>query len=243
MNHNIITVPGSAAIGWLSEGWRLFKMSWLTWILGVVVLFVTMLILNFIPVIGQLVALLLQFALPVVIMIAFAQLDRSGAINWTTVFEQTKNKVVPILVLAAINFGLFMLFAVVVGGIVFGGAITSGAVANSDPGALAMVAGSGGVLAVLLVVVFSVVLSFLNYFAAPLIAFSNISAIDAIKHSIKGCLLNIASLLVFWLIAIALGFVATIPLGLGLLILGPVLCGGWYTSAKQIFPDVATPTA
>ena len=55
------------------------------------------------------------------------------------------------------------------------------------------------------------------------------------KASFFGCLANIWPMLVYSLIGIALAIVATIPLGLGWIILAPVFAGSVYASYKDIF--------
>jgi uncharacterized membrane protein len=59
--------------------------------------------------------------------------------------------------------------------------------------------------------------------------------IEAIKESFMGCLKNILPFLVYSIVLVVLGVVASIPLGLGWLVLGPTLVGSVYASYRDIY--------
>ena len=75
------------------------------------------------------------------------------------------------------------------------------------------------------------------YFAPALIVHHDLGAVDAMKLSFKGCLRNILPFLVYGVIAMILGFLASIPLMLGWLVLGPILAIAVYVAYRQIFLD------
>jgi len=57
------------------------------------------------------------------------------------------------------------------------------------------------------------------------------------KASFVACLKNVVPFLVYSVILLPLAFVASIPLGLGWLVLGPVMAASLYTSYRDIFFD------
>jgi uncharacterized membrane protein len=73
------------------------------------------------------------------------------------------------------------------------------------------------------------------WFAAPLVLFHDHGAVDAMKGSFAGCLRNILPFLWYGVLFFLLSIVATIPLGLGWLVLGPVLAASVYTSYRDIY--------
>jgi uncharacterized membrane protein len=73
------------------------------------------------------------------------------------------------------------------------------------------------------------------WFAAPLIVFHERSAVEAMKESFTGCLKNILPFLLYGVIAMLLGILASLPVGLGWLVLGPVIAASVYTSYRDIY--------
>jgi uncharacterized membrane protein len=57
----------------------------------------------------------------------------------------------------------------------------------------------------------------------------------ALKASFEGCLANLGPFLVYSLVFIGLAILASIPLGLGWLVLGPMIAGSCYASWRRIF--------
>lgn len=72
-------------------------------------------------------------------------------------------------------------------------------------------------------------------FGVPLIAIYGESAIPALKSSLAGVLLNIVPIFVFFGMILLLTIVSVIPVGLGLLVLIPVLFGAFYCGFKEIY--------
>ncbi|MEP7156032.1 MAG: BPSS1780 family membrane protein [Betaproteobacteria bacterium] len=82
-----------------------------------------------------------------------------------------------------------------------------------------------------------VIVDGLLWFATPLLALHNMRVSHAIRWSFYAFIGNFMAMLVFTLLLIAIIFVATIPLGLGLLIATPVMALAHYTSYRQVFRD------
>jgi uncharacterized membrane protein len=73
------------------------------------------------------------------------------------------------------------------------------------------------------------------WFAAPLVVFHERGAVQAMKESFFGCLKNIIPFLLYGLIFFVFMVAATIPLGLGWLVVGPMLAASVYTGYRDIF--------
>ncbi|HSD52834.1 MAG TPA: BPSS1780 family membrane protein, partial [Burkholderiales bacterium] len=73
------------------------------------------------------------------------------------------------------------------------------------------------------------------WFAPALVALNEFEPLQAIKASFGACLKNIVPFLLYGVILFALAIVASIPLGLGWLVLGPVLAASVYTAYRDIF--------
>jgi len=74
-----------------------------------------------------------------------------------------------------------------------------------------------------------------TWFAAALIAFHEMGALEAMKSSFIACLKNFLPFLIYGLILLIPSLVATLPLGLGWLVLGPVVAASIYTAYRDIY--------
>jgi len=75
------------------------------------------------------------------------------------------------------------------------------------------------------------------WFAPALVVLRRMAPVAAIRESFLGCLKNIVPFLVYSIVFLVLGIVASIPLGLGWLVLGPVTVASVYTAYRDIFGD------
>jgi uncharacterized membrane protein len=105
---------------------------------------------------------------------------------------------------------------------------------DADPGQL-LGAAMSALLAVLIALALMIPVLMAIWFAAPLVVFHQLGAIEALKSSFNACLRNIVPFLIYGLILLGLAIVASIPFGLGWLVLGPVLVASLYTAYRDIF--------
>jgi uncharacterized membrane protein len=73
------------------------------------------------------------------------------------------------------------------------------------------------------------------WFAPALVALDNVEPVKALKWSFFACLKNMWPFLVYGLLMLVLGIVASIPFFLGWLLLGPVIIASVYTSYRDLF--------
>ncbi len=75
----------------------------------------------------------------------------------------------------------------------------------------------------------------LFWFAIPLVVIHNVNAYEAMKLSFLGCVKNLPVMVIFLVLGIIFGIFATIPLALGWFVFMPVLIGADYTGWKDIY--------
>ena len=104
----------------------------------------------------------------------------------------------------------------------------------NDPAAVTEM-GMTILLAVLIVLALSIPVYMAMWFSYPLIVLNDYSVGQALKASFSACLKNIVPFLIYGAVMFVLAIVASIPLLLGWLLLGPVLLASLYTSYRDIF--------
>jgi uncharacterized membrane protein len=70
-----------------------------------------------------------------------------------------------------------------------------------------------------------------------------VEPLEAMRLSFSGCLRNVVPFLLYGLLGLGLAIVATIPLLLGWLVLGPVTIASLYTGYCDIYEDRVSATA
>ncbi|MBC3809430.1 hypothetical protein H8K52_18980 [Undibacterium seohonense] len=229
-------VDAGKATSWYGYGFDQFKANAGVWIGMVVVLFVITLVLNVIPGIGTFVSNLLMPAFFGGLMLACQAHRESKPVTFEFLFAGFKDKFGALALL-----GLFWMIGVLVVSMVagffavavFGGAIATGAVLGS---AGMMGLGFSALIGfVLLAMLIAIPLAMAIWFAPALVVFHNVAPIDALILSLKVSLKNWAAFLLFFVLYIVFAILASIPLALGWLVLGPVLVGAIYAAYRDIF--------
>ena len=231
-NGNSRVVAAGNAFEWLAQGWALFVVNPGIWIALTVVLLVVFLGLNIVPLVGTLAANLLTPVLGAGMLLACRKAATGEMPEIADLFtgfsRNTSNLVMlGVLYMAA----MLIIFAVAV---VLGGGSLISALMMGHPGGLGLAFG-GLLLAMLLSLALSVPLFMAIWFAPALVLFNNMAPVDALKASFNACLKNVLPFLVYSLIVMVLMFFAALPVGLGFLVLIPVLSGSVYASYRDIF--------
>ena len=229
------TVPASNGWTWIADAWTLFKASpglWIGMILVFVVLFIVMAVVPFVGAIAQ------NLLMPVFmggIVLGCRAIDDGSGLEFNHLFAGFKTKFGTLIAVGALYLAGFVAILLVVmmltGASVFALYMGGGA----QPDIAQSGAALGLLLAILIVLALSIPLVAAVWFAAPLVVFHDLGAVEAMKASFKGCLRNIVPFLVYGIVGLVLAVVATIPLGLGWLVLGPVLAASVYTSYRDIY--------
>lgn len=218
------------ALAWLGEGWQLFRQAPLVWIAVCVLTFVAIAILSMVPIIGQLATSLVTVLIAGGLMLGCRDMDRGQDLTVTHMIAGTQSHLQPLVTIGALYLaGIFLTIVAVgltIGGSIF--AVLTGAVQ-------AEMAATSMLLSLLLIGAILVPLGMAVWFAPALATLHDMGAIDAMKTSFRGCLRNWLAFLVYGVIGFILAMIATMPVGLGWLILMPVLAGSVYAAYKDIF--------
>ena len=107
---------------------------------------------------------------------------------------------------------------------------------EASPGAFMHGIGMGaGILGGLLMVLALMACSVAFWFVGTLVALGGLGPWQAIRTSARAAFANLGAVVVFTLLLIPLGIAATIPLGLGWLVLMPMISGASYASYEDVF--------
>ena len=231
-NGHCRTVPAGNAFEWLKQGWAIFMANPVIWVAISVVFFVIYLGLSMIPLIGQLAANVLTPALGAGWLFACQKVSNNGTLEIPDLFAGFKQNSQNLLMLGVLyTVAMLAIFAVAV--VLGGGGLASGLAMGNTAG-VGMALG-GMMLALLVSLALSVPLAMAMWFAPALVVFNNMQAVPALKASFNACMKNMWGFLVYGLMTLVLCFFAALPLGLGFLVLVPVLAGTLYASYRDIF--------
>ncbi len=230
---NARTVDPGNGWTWIAGGWELFKKQPGIWIAMLVIAFIIFAVLAFIPILGSIATVVLSPIFGAGIVLGTKAQADGGQLEIGHLFagfKQDLNNLVVVGVLYLVGWAVIM-------GVVFmiGGASIFAAAMGGDS---AMAAGAGimgMLLALLVMLALMVPLLMAVWYAAPLVVLGRQGAVQAMQASFFGCLTNIVPVLVYGVIGFVLGIVASIPFGLGWLVLGPVIAASIYVSYKDIY--------
>jgi uncharacterized membrane protein len=235
------TVDAARGWNWISDAWELFKKNPGVWIVNFILFVILYLVLNFVPIIGHIATHLLAPVLMGGLMLGCRALDRGEKFEVEHLFAGFKTNTSQLVMLGVFNLVILLLIfcvaavAVLLAG---GGAIFAAITGDGLTGALL-----GGALMVfmligaLVVALLAIPLVMALWFAPCLVVFRNMAATDAMVTSFNACLKNLIPFLIYGLIALVLGVVASIPLLLGWLVLVPVFIASVYTSYRDVFAE------
>ncbi len=227
-------VPAGHGWQWFATGWDLFKRSPGTWILIGLIFFGILMLSSWVPVIGFLATSVLSPVLLGGVMLGCASLERGGSIEVSHLFAGFREKTTP-LVMVGVLYLAGLVAIVLVVGVMFGFSMVPVFLGQAQPdvGAALQIF----MLAVLVTLALSIPLWMALWFAAPLVMLHDMKPVDAFTASFVGCLKNIGPFLIYGLISVLALIVATLPLLLGWLLLGPVLIGSIYGGYRDIFTE------
>lgn len=224
-------VDSGRGMAWLTEGFTMFSKAPGIWVLMALVFIIGFMILSVIPLGG----LAVYFLMPVIIagmLGACRKAELGEALDISMMFDGFKHKNMnQLLIVGGINLGGIILIGGIMlimgGGAIFGAAMGGRAIGAAAVGMM--------LIGLLLALGLMVPLAMALWYAPALVLFHDQEAIPAVKQSFFGCLKNIVPFLIWGIVAMIAGVIASIPLGLGWLVLWPVLVCSLYISYKDIF--------
>lgn len=231
------SLDAGRASAWYGQAFAMFKLAPGIWIGIILILFVLLLVMALIPILGQAASNLL---FPVVmggLMMGCHALYQGRELKIDHLFAGFQDKFGPLALLGLFyliaTFLVLMMMGIVVA-IFAGGAIFAGIMSGS--GSLLAGLGIGAIFAIVVLFFVPFLLIGMAIWSAPcLVVFHNVAPFDALMMSLKANLKNWATFLIFTLLYIVLAIAATIPLGLGWLVLGPMLVAACYFSYRDTF--------
>lgn len=228
-------VPMLRGLSWIAEGWNLFKAQPLMWWVCLIVFIVVSVVPQLIPVVGPIIGLLLAPILVAGLMLGAHDVQEGRALTVGHVFAGFQSNPGALILTALIQVGLI----VAIGAALFflmGQRLMSAAMVWStkkgsvDFGTIVSLLGPALPLMLLLILVVMT-----TYFAPPLVAIRNEGPVRAMWLSVTGMLKNALPGILYSIVLLVLAVLASIPFGLGWLVLLPVLALSSYAAFRDIY--------
>jgi uncharacterized membrane protein len=237
-------LPAGYGASWWGEGWRIFCAAPGTWIGMLLVLFVLMVLLIFVPLVGAIAEWLLMPVFWGGVMLGCHALARGERLRIAHLFDGFGGSgrfgalVIIGLVMLAANIVLALIcFAIIFATVGIAG--LSMVTSMPDPTQVnvdtLMALGMAFGPVILIGITGTVLIAMAAWFAPALVVLNGEEPIAAMRRSFRACTRNFPAMVVYDLIFIGLAIVAAIPLGLGWLVLAPMLVGSCYAGWRTIF--------
>lgn len=226
--------------GWYADAWRLFVAHPFLWWGCLLVFLILSVAPAIVPVIGEVIALLLSPILLAGVLLGAHAVDQGEPLRVGHVFAGFRKNPLGLILTVILQVGMIGALAVAMAFWLGGSALLGlmQTTPSDDPAeALAWLYGLGPLMILQFVVLFLVLVaaSMSMYFAAPLVAIRNENPVRAVWLSMTGLLKNVLAGLVHTLASLALALLATIPLGLGWLVLPPIMMLTLYAAFRDIY--------
>ena len=235
-----ISRPMSHGWLWITQGFGHFKQNPIAWIITLVLWVVLSIGLSLVPFLGSLVVTLFSPVILAGFMLGCAAQDYGDDFEISHLFAGFSSSVGQLVLVGLLYLLGFMVIGVVMA-VVGGGAMIGmmggmDAMESPDPDMISSAMGVGSVVLMILVAFgLSIPLMMAYWFAPALIAMEGMSAISAMKLSFAGCLKNILPFLLYGLVVLLIFIIGSIPVGLGLLVVMPVITASVYTAYRDIY--------
>lgn len=227
--------PAGNGWSWIAEGWRAFMKAPGTWIAIAIALFVIFLALAFIPFIGGIALSVLAPVFAGGLMLGCRALDEGKELEFRHLFAGFRTQFGSLVAVGAIYLGLSFVIMLAVGLITGAGLFAFLSFGGSQSPAAMSGAFTTLMLGMLIALLLFVPLAMAMWFAAPLVVLNQLGPVEAMKQSFTGSLRNIIPFLLYGVVVFVLAIVATLPIGLGWLVLTPVLAASLYAGYRDIY--------
>ncbi|MES1993038.1 MAG: BPSS1780 family membrane protein [Pseudomonadota bacterium] len=233
---HIRRVEAGQGIVWVQTGWAGFMRLPGLWILLTLVFLAIIVILSLIPYVGSLIVALIGPVLGAGALEAARRTNRGENFAIGILFDAfSRNAVLnDLLVLGAVSLAMNALI-MGIGAVCIGSSMLGMGMMHGEGGALVGV-GLGALIGLPMVLTLHALLSAGLFFAVPLVMEGRASPLTAMQDSLKACWVNWAALLLFSIVVTILSVLAMISMGLGFLVLGPVLTCAVWAAYAEIFP-------
>ena len=229
------SVDAGRGVSWWTEAWTMFMKNPGMWIVFALVSLVIFIVLSVIPILGSIAASLLTPVFMAGWMLAARKADTGGTLELGDLFAGFRDKLTPLLVLGALLLAAYVVIFFAVGALGFG-AVMGMVVGGAQQSAGSVITGLGaGLVAILVGLVLGALVAMAFWFAPALVVFRGVAPVDAVKASFAANLKNLLAFLVYGVVYIVAAIIASIPFGLGWIVLVPLSLLTVYVSYKDVF--------
>jgi uncharacterized membrane protein len=229
------SVDAGRGINWWSDGWALFQKNAGIWVVIALILLIGAVVLSFIPFLGGLATTLLWPVVTGSCLLAARKSESGDKLDVGDLSLGFKESLNPLLVLGALCLAASVVIMVVMGVLGFGAIMGMGAAGASQSMAGMMAAAGAGILALLVGLALSIPVMMALWFSPALVVFRGVPPVEAVRASFAACLRNIVPFLLHGIVFLVAAIVASIPFGLGWLVLLPLVTLTMYSSYKDVF--------
>ena len=218
-------VSAERGFGWWGDGIRIFLKSPGRWMAIIIVYAIAAVLVSLVPFVGTVGQSLLTPVFVGGMMIGCRALDRGEPLRISHLFEGFQGAYfVQLLIIGAVNVALAIAIALLSGAGILGSFGLPELSTMTDPmdalNAPLRAITLTGVLVLVLVLVVAAIVAMLNWFAPALVALRGVSALEAMKLSFVACLRNWLPFLLYGLVVIVAGVIASMALGVFALVFG-----------------------
>ncbi len=224
--HEPRSTPSGNGTRWITDAWQLFKIAPGMWIAMFIVYAACMVVMSFVPFAGSL--------FTPVFMAGYYRATQTateeGVVRIEDLFAGFRERLGPLILvglLTMVFIGVVVLVGMGVGMGLMGAAM--GDLGNGSPPLIPILILSAIIAALIMPVLM------MSWFSPALVLFEGMNAFEAMKCSFRACLKNIMPFTLYSVVFLVFAIVAIIPVGLGLLVLLPVMMLTAYTSYHDIF--------
>ena len=217
---------------WIAAAWPIFSRAAGLWIGMIVTLMVIYVVLGILPVAGAIASIVAGPVFTGGLMLASRTIQQGGEPQFAQLFAGFKHRT-GTLVGVGVLYLVGMAAIVLIVGLITGASVFT--VLKATRPEQVMAAGATLLLAALIFLALLMPLLMALWFAPPLVVFHDMGAMAAMKASFAGCLRNMLPFLLYGIVLFIASIVASIPVLLGWLVLGPVIAASIYTSYRDIY--------
>lgn len=214
---------------WIGEGWQVFRACPWVWIGIAAVVLVAYAAINFLP-LGQIALMLLAPVVAGGLLAGCRAIEDGGEIGFGHLVEGfSMPQTGRLVTLGAISLAATVMVVALIFMLIWA---TVGLAAFDSRGGTFVLA---ALVAALGVLALTVPIYMALWFAPALVVFHDYGAVDALKASFFACLKNVVPFLLYGIGLLLWSIVALIPMGLGFLVLTPVVIASVYAGYRDIF--------
>ncbi len=226
------TVPLENGWTWIASAWPIFSRAALMWIGMTLVLLVIHGVFFVLRELGFILSMLATPVFAAGLMMASRTIDQGGEPRFSQLFGGFKHRFGRLLGVGVLYLvGTALIFLIV---FLIAGTSVLALIHATTPEAIVAL-GATALLGALIFLALLLPLLMAIWFAPALVVFHDLGPGAAMKGSFTGCLRNMLPLLLYGIVLFIASIVASIPLMLGWLVLGPVTAASIYTSYRDIY--------